>query len=79
MKIDRMFAFVAIDFAGDEGLCAFLDRSSGSWMPMVGADMRRVESLRAEAQAIANLSGKTIEVLEFSVRKTITTIIPRGK
>jgi hypothetical protein len=80
MKIDRMFAFVATDGGpDDEGVCAFLDPRWGAWMPMVGADMARVESLRAEAQAIANRTGKRIELLEFSVRKSIGTIIPGAK
>jgi hypothetical protein len=78
LRIDRMFAFVATDGAGDEGVCAFMDPATGVWMPLVGADIKRVESLRAEAQVIADLTGRRIEILEFSTRKAIGTVTPEG-
>jgi hypothetical protein len=40
--------------------------------------MKRVESLRAEAQVIADLTGRRIEILEFSTRKAIGTVTPEG-
>ncbi len=80
MKIDRMFAFVSTDSSpDDEWVCAFLDPGTGVWLPMVGADMLRVESLRARAQEIADLTGQPIEVLEFSARKTIEIIRPTAE
>ena len=51
-KITELFAFVAEDTGpDDEGVMAFsVDSFSGPMMmPLIGADMERVESLRAIA------------------------------
>ena len=77
MKIDRMYAFVAAESGpDDEGVCAFLEPRTGVWFPMVGDDLLRIESLRARAQELADASGAEIQILEFSVRKTIDIIRP---
>lgn len=74
-KIEKMFAFVAEEKPGDEGVVATLINSM--WLPLVGADMTRVESLRGHAQEIANRLKKEITVLEFSTRKSISKIVPQ--
>jgi hypothetical protein len=65
-KIERLYAFVAEDGPGDEGLMAFADNQW--WIPMVGADFARVESLRKVADRISKKTGKRYRVLEFVLK-----------
>lgn len=71
LRIDEMYAFVASDADG-EGLMAFLDQRTGSWMPMVCADMSRVKSLVPIAEDLSRLSGKPFKILKFSTGTDIT-------
>jgi len=64
--INEMFAFIAPDALG-EGLVAF-QMPSGEWMPLVGADMTRVESLKPIARKIGKMSGKKIQLVKFTTR-----------
>jgi hypothetical protein len=67
-RIEEMFAFVAEDTGpDDEGIVAFLS-SEGTWMPLVGADLARVNSLRAHAQTMATMLGKPVKLLRFTGR-----------
>ncbi|MBA7588167.1 hypothetical protein ES708_30218 [subsurface metagenome] len=72
-KITQMYAFVAEDSGpDDEGI-------TGIWMgeifmPLVGADMARVNSLRPAAEAIARKTGKPIKLLHFSQREELEVI-----
>lgn len=76
-RVSEMFAFLSTDpITGDEGLCAFLSPDMGVMMPMVGADPRRVDALRLQAQAIATQTGQPIEIVRFTVRETVDTITP---
>lgn len=71
LRIDQMFAFICLDDDGTEGIPAFL--AGGLAMPMVGADMKRVESLRPIAQDMVK-AGKKITLVKFSVRETLEEI-----
>ncbi len=74
-KITEIYAFIAEDKGPeDEGLAAFL--SGMNWMPMVGGDMNRIESLRAMAQHLANYSKKPIRLCKFTQRAEIEVIKP---
>ena len=55
--IEELFAFCAEEAPGDEGVCGW-QLDDGSWMPLVGADMKRVESLRPLAKIIAKSTNK---------------------
>ncbi len=76
-KIEEMYAYIAHerDDPADEGLTAFKG-SSGAWLPMVGADEKRMTSLKLMAQGIANITGQKITLVKFSVRTDLETIIP---
>lgn len=76
-KIKKMWAFIATEPDGTEGVCAL--RVGNDWMPMVAADQDRVESLKVAAQQIANHSGATIQLVEFDVRRNVERIHPRSK
>jgi len=66
-KITRLYAFIATDPEdGDEGIIGF-QTDDGQMMPMIGADLARVESLIPMANAIANHSGVDYEIKYFEV------------
>ncbi len=73
LKIDEMYAFIATEDDGQEGICAF-QIHGGMWMPMVGADLARMESLRPMAEKIAKATGKQIEVIKFTNREHLEMI-----
>jgi hypothetical protein len=65
-KIEMMYAYIASD-AGGEGLCGF--HSPSGWLPMVCADMARVESLRPIAEKLAKCRAKDhVSSLSFARR-----------
>lgn len=65
-KIDRLFAFVAIDPEdGDEGVMGFATQRG--WMPMIGADQARVESLKPMAEEIKKTTGLDYEIKYFKL------------
>ena len=76
--IDEMYAFIMKGgdpkYPEDEGVTAVL--SGGQWIPMVGADMTRVESLKKAAQTISTAMGKPITIVKFSTRTEVEVIQP---
>lgn len=78
-KIEAMYAYVAHEKgdSDDEGITAFLPGPSAQWMPMVGADEKRMASLRPMAQELANALGQTITLVKFSVRTDLERIDPK--
>jgi hypothetical protein len=75
LRIDQMYAFVSVGKDGDEGIIGSI--INGQYMPLVGADMERVESLRPYAQHAANQAGITVKLCLFSERKEVETIKPK--
>lgn len=71
-NIDQMYAFVVEEAPGDEGIPAIC--KDGNWYPMVGADWKRVESLRPYAESTARKTGKTVKLLRFTCREEVETI-----
>ena len=72
MKIEEMFAFVSEDETG-EGIVGYM-MPDGMWMPLVGADVARVDSLRPAAEKIARDTGKPIRLIKFSNRIDLGTV-----
>ena len=72
-KIEQMYAFVAEDSSpDDEGVIGMM--TGGGWMPLVGADMARVNSLRPIAESVAHQLGKPVKLLCFEQRSEIEVI-----
>jgi hypothetical protein len=70
-KITEIFAFVSIgDDPDDEGVMAF-QTNDGIWMPMVGADMTRVNQLKPMADRISKTTGKPYKILKFKIENEI--------
>ena len=69
-RIEEMFAFVAEDSGpDDEGVVGMYTKNG--WMPLVGADMARVESLRPIVRTIAVETGQRIKLLHFTHREDL--------
>jgi len=72
-KIEIIYAFIVIDREpDDEGIVGI--RIGTAWMPLVGADEKRMESLRPIAQKIAKETGKKIIVAKFKFREDVEVI-----
>jgi hypothetical protein len=74
-KIETMYAFITEDKSPDDEGIIGIDTPLG-WMPLVGGDMKRVESLRPIAVNIAKQLGKRVKILQFETRKEIGVIEP---
>ena len=62
-RITELYAWVVADSGpDDEGVPAFMG-AEGAWYPMMGADLERALSLRAEAQKVATIAGKPVRLL----------------
>ena len=77
-KITELFAFISIDEGlGDEGIIAA--KFGDNWMPLVGADKKRVDSLRPIAKLIAQTTGKHVVLAKFTHREDVETIEAVGE
>ena len=76
-RIERIFAFLIVDEdEGIEGIPAFLDPRTGMMMPMVGADMARMESLKQAAVDIADGADSQVVLAVFEQRTEIERYLP---
>ncbi len=71
-KITELYAFIAEEGPDDEGIVAM--KIGDNWVPMVGADMDRIDSLKPIATKIANHYGKKITLAKFSTRTDVEVI-----
>ncbi len=75
-KITELFCFAIDDKdKNNEGVPAF--ESGYMTLPMMGADLARVEDLMPMAQKLADAHGKPIRIYKFSVKEQIGEILPR--
>jgi len=72
-RIEQMYAFVAEDSGpDDEGVIGTMTKNG--WLPLVGADMARVNSLRPIAEAVASQLGKPVKLLRFTNREQLESL-----
>lgn len=74
-KIEVVYAFIATDTDGSEGIPAFVAENN-LVMPMVGADMDRVETLRPIAEEMALMKGIVITLAKFDNREDLERFVP---
>jgi hypothetical protein len=78
-QIDTLYAFVATDPEDlTEGVLA-LERPNGlgtDYMPMVGADLERVNDLRPHAERAAREQNVQVRLLHFTAREEVEVIEP---
>lgn len=75
-RIDEMWAWVVVDDDGTEGVPAYIDPTTKTWAPMIGADADRVRSLRPFAKHVANIKQRSVELLRFTTRESMGTLRP---
>ena len=75
LKILSMWAFIALDADGTEGLVAVELPGLGQ-TPLVGADLAMVAKLRPLAQRVADTKGIDIKLIHFSTRTEQEVIRP---
>ncbi len=77
-KILEMYAFVVEDTGPDDEGVVALQSQKGSlgvlWLPLVGADMRRVESLKPIAAGIGKQLGKEVKLIHFTTREDLGVV-----
>lgn len=75
-KITEMFAWVSTEPDGGEGICAAQMVMEGQliYMPLIGADANRVESLRSTVIEIHRQTGHPIKLVKFSSMEVIESI-----
>lgn len=78
-RIEEMYAFIVEDSGpDDEGVIGIQtgpgDDGQRLWLPLVGADMARVNSLRPIAQGIGHQIGKKVTLVHFSNRQDLEVI-----
>lgn len=77
LRINQLFAFVIVDEDGTEGVPAFVEH--GTWQPMMGADMARVESFKRLARTDPMFRGLRVTILRFGDREEIGVIDRTGE
>lgn len=73
-RVEQLYAFIAED-DDQEGIPA-ANLLPGFMIPLVGADMARIDSMREVAQDIATSSGKTLRLCRFEVRTELEVFEP---
>ena len=63
--IDEMYAFCAEEVPGDEGVIGFF--TGEGWMPLVGADMARVEDLMKIAITSGRRTACSVTLKKFKL------------
>jgi hypothetical protein len=71
-EIQTITAFVGVDEEGSEGLVGFFDPELRTWVPLVCADEKRVESMYKLAVQVMEPLNKPFRVLQFSTRADIS-------
>lgn len=76
-RITELFCFAIFDGDEDgEGVPAVSTRMGP--MPLMGADVARVDNLMPYAQIVANETGKPLRIYKFSVREQIGEVSPQA-
>lgn len=65
--VDELFAFVSSDEDGDEGVIAVQLVGSDTMMPLVAADLMRVQEMIPFAEAIQQQTGHTYKLKHFTL------------
>ena len=76
-RIEELYAYVTYEPGDpdDEGLAAMTIPGIGS-VPMIGADMARMKSLKPLVQVAAKATGRAIRLVKFSNTTVLETMKP---
>lgn len=70
LRIDELLAWISVDPDGNEGIIG-AKLLGDTFLPFVGADRARIESLRGKAREISMLTGHPIRLVRFSKREVL--------
>ena len=75
-RIEEMYAFIVEDTGPDDEGVIGIQSPPGSdgiklWLPLVGADMSRMDSLRPTALGIGRQVGKQVKLVRFTNREDL--------
>ena len=77
-RIEEMYTFVVEDTGPDDegviGIQAVSREHTAIWIPLVGVDTARAESLKPIAQGIGHRLGKKVTLVHFSNREDLEVI-----
>ncbi len=72
-KITEIWAVVSVDPEDEnEGVCAM--KMGDSWMPMIAADPKRLEFIKAQAARLAAATGQKMKLVKFTTREEVEDI-----
>lgn len=77
-RITEMFCFAVSDKDNDDEGVPAVPSPLGP-MPLVGADVSRIDSLMSRAQMVADELGRPLRIYKFSHREQIGEVTPRAK
>lgn len=73
-QITELWAWICTEPDGGEGVPAF--NSGGAWLPMMGADRERIESLRDMAELTARTAGYPLKLARFTTMEIVEVVRP---
>jgi hypothetical protein len=76
LRIEEIFAWIITERDGSQGIPARMDLDQGVWIPLVGADKERIESLRPTAIMLAGDLGLKLELVRFHGSEVLETHDP---
>jgi hypothetical protein len=71
-SIDAIYAWVATEPNGGEGICSA--QIGSLHMPLIGADMDRIKSLRSRAEMVRRITGYPVRLVRFSARDDLEVL-----
>lgn len=71
-SIDALYAWVATEPDGGEGVCSA--QIGDTHYPLVGADMARIKSYRRHAELIHRMTGYPVRLVRFAHREDIEVL-----
>ena len=72
--IEAMYAWVATEPDGGEGVCAMNIPALGGMVPLIGADIDRIKSLRPYAEQTREITGYPVRLVRFSAREDLEVL-----
>lgn len=76
-KISEIYAFIAVDDEGDEGICSVHHRNEG-WVPLVTQNREDLDKLRPVAADVALRTGHVVHLRRYKVMEIVEVIHPNG-
>lgn len=75
VAVDELYVVLGKDSEGNEGVAAGVDKTTGQSEPLIGS-RRRVGRLLGLAQALADDSGRELQLVKFTSRGNLEKIVP---